>query len=272
MSTNFTNNINRGFSWFFLFLAPIPLYFLSSCGSDDPAVDCTMVNISINANATTSGCPDATGTITITASGGGGDFEYSIDGQNFQSGNVFTNVGGGNYTATVRDADGCSADTEVIVESTSDITFTAVTTTAAGCGGNEGSLSIIASGGDGNFQYSIDEGGFQESNQFDNLSNGSHIITVRDGNNCEIIGEGNVASGISFSAQVSNIISTYCAVSGCHVAGEQQPNFSVFANLQANAAEVKSRTQSRNMPRGSTLTDEQIAAIACWVDDGALDN
>ena len=272
MNTNFTKCLSNVDIWFCMPLAFIPLFFISSCSSDDTSVDCSMVNISVSASAINSGCPDPTGSITITASGGGANLEYSIDGQSFQSSNTFENLNGGDYTVTVRDADGCSANAEVMLESVSDITFTAVTGTAAGCGGNDGTLSIIASGGDGNFQFSIDDGSFQDSNQFDNLANGLHTVTIRDGSDCEVTGEGYVASGISYSAQVSTIVSTYCAVSGCHVAGAQQPNLSVFANVQSAASEIRSRTQSGSMPRGSTLTDEQIAAIACWVDDGALNN
>ncbi len=56
-------------------------------------------------------------TITITTQGivsgtdfGIGDFEYSIDGVNFQSENVFENVAPGTYTVTVRDTNGCLPD------------------------------------------------------------------------------------------------------------------------------------------------------------------
>jgi len=35
---------------------------------------------------------------------------------------------------------------------------------------------------------------------------------------------------------------------------------------------MKARTQSRNMPKEGTLTQAEIDAIGCWVDDGALNN
>lgn len=247
------------------------ILLLSACGDDEPAVDCSMVNVSVAASTTISQCPDATGTIAVNASGGSGNFEYSIDGQNFQAGSQFQNVGGGEFTVTVRDGDGCQATTSIVVEEESDITFT-TTTTGAGCGGNTGTLTINPQGGNGSFQYKVDDGQFQGENTIGDLSNGIHMVTVKDGNNCESAGEGYVKSGISFAQEVSGIITTYCAVSGCHVAGEPRPDFTIFSNVQSNALEIKSRTQSRNMPRGSSLTNEQIATIACWVDDGALDN
>jgi uncharacterized membrane protein len=52
------------------------------------------------------------------------------------------------------------------------------------------------------------------------------------------------------------------------------PNLSTFANIKAAAAGVKNRTSARTMPPRSRtpLTQEQIDAIGCWVDDGAQEN
>ncbi|MFH4963900.1 T9SS type B sorting domain-containing protein [Gaetbulibacter sp. M235] len=52
--------------------------------------------------------------IKINASGDG-DFEYSIDGINYQSSNFFNNVLGGIYTVSVRDALGCGEDFEEVI-------------------------------------------------------------------------------------------------------------------------------------------------------------
>ena len=49
--------------------------------------------------------------IEILASGDG-DFEYSLDGVNFQESNYFTDVIGGSYTVMVRDKKGCGEDSE----------------------------------------------------------------------------------------------------------------------------------------------------------------
>lgn len=48
-------------------------------------------------------------------SSGDGDFEYSIDGSNFQNDNIFYNLTGGIYTAEVRDKNGCGSDTMEVV-------------------------------------------------------------------------------------------------------------------------------------------------------------
>lgn len=46
---------------------------------------------------------------------GDGDFEYSIDGENFQNSNLFENVLGGVYSISVRDKLGCGADSQTVV-------------------------------------------------------------------------------------------------------------------------------------------------------------
>lgn len=69
---------------------------------------CNGVNITVSAvttNATPCASPN-NGTVTVTASGSTG-LTYSINGINFQSSNVFSTVAAGNYTVTVKDANGC---------------------------------------------------------------------------------------------------------------------------------------------------------------------
>jgi gliding motility-associated-like protein len=51
--------------------------------------------------------------IEIVASGDG-NFEYSIDGINYQDNNYFPNIHGGCYTVLVRDKDGCGEDPETV--------------------------------------------------------------------------------------------------------------------------------------------------------------
>lgn len=83
----------------------------------------------------------------------------------------------------------------------------------------------------------------------------------------------------SFQEDVRPIIETKCAISGCHNGDlGQDLNWSVFENFHARAASglVKFRVTHRIMPPSSSpagpLTQDQINAIACWTDQGALNN
>ncbi len=81
----------------------------------------------------------------------------------------------------------------------------------------------------------------------------------------------------TFSADVFPIISNACALSGCHVQGTGLGDYTTFARVKASAGSIKSRVVAKTMPPSNTsgqkvLTDAQIRAISCWVDNGAKDN
>ena len=83
------------------------------------------------------------------------------------------------------------------------------------------------------------------------------------------------SAGVSFAQTIQPIISTNCAISGCHVTGQQNPPLTTYGQISANADRVKARTSNGTMPpasSGKILTIEEIEAIACWVDAGAPDN
>ena len=59
----------------------------------------------------------STGTVTISGNGGTLPYQYGLDGGPFQSSGDFTGLGVGSYTATVRDANGCTNTVSVIITS-----------------------------------------------------------------------------------------------------------------------------------------------------------
>tara|TARA_Y100000385_G_C13106716_1_gene648374 strand:- start:1942 stop:7179 length:5238 start_codon:yes stop_codon:yes gene_type:complete len=67
-------------------------------------------------NTTPSTCSNESGgSVTITTENGDAPYEYSIDGENFQTSNVIEGLGEGNYTITSRDANGCTTTCEVTI-------------------------------------------------------------------------------------------------------------------------------------------------------------
>ncbi|MEL7002729.1 MAG: 2-polyprenyl-6-methoxyphenol hydroxylase [Bacteroidota bacterium] len=81
---------------------------------------------------------------------------------------------------------------------------------------------------------------------------------------------------ISFQDEISAIINTNCAIPGCHNGDiGASRDWTVFANVQNSAQAIRSRTFGRTMPppnSGITLSDAQIDAISCWVEQGANNN
>lgn len=129
-------------------------------------------------------CISNDGTITASVTGGTGALQYSKDGTNFQSNNIFTGLTAGTYTITVKDTKGCStAQSNIKVPSLSNITLSEAHTGAT-CGGNDGSITAAASAGISPYQYSIDGINYQPSNQFSSLASGIYSLTVKDAAGC----------------------------------------------------------------------------------------
>ncbi len=127
-------------------------------------------------------CSNNDGTITITATGSM-TLEYSIDGGlTWQNSNNFTGLSCGNYSILVRNNNGtCSVNGNNINLSAPTLSITQVFTTDASCNQNNGGLSVHASGGTNNYEYSITGTTWQTSDTFPNLSAGTYTIYVRDG-------------------------------------------------------------------------------------------
>ncbi len=129
-------------------------------------------------------CSGTNGTVTVTASGGTAPYQYSINNGAFQSSNQLP-AGIGNHSIRVMDANGCTAATSVTVGEGSSITAT-IATTDVSCNNNGllGSIAVTASGGTAPYQYSLNNGAYQNSNIFNNLNGGRYTIMVKDANGC----------------------------------------------------------------------------------------
>lgn len=135
---------------------------------------------SVTASSTPAGCAVANGTATANPSGGtpGYNYSWSPSGGN---GQVANNLSPGTYVVTVTDANGCTAQTSVVVGSTSAPSVTA-SSTPAGCNVANGSATANPTGGTPGYTYLWSNG---DPNQTaNNLSAGTYVVTVTDANGC----------------------------------------------------------------------------------------
>ena len=234
-------------------------------------VDCNVNPVVVNSVATEdTECGLLQGSIEVQASGGLGAYRYQLNDGELQEGSVFSKLAAGTYVITAVDQNDCAGTVEVIVKNKEGLNAT-FETTLSGCSQSNGTVTVTAAGGMVPFLYKINNGNFQNSNTFENLSQGSYIVTVSDATGCEISQPLSVLSGISYAQTIAPIIQKNCAISGCHN-GTQFPDFRVFQNIRENADRIKTQTASRRMPLQGALTQAEINDIACWVDDGAPDN
>ncbi|MEJ8816805.1 hypothetical protein [Lacibacter sp. H407] len=81
-------------------------------------------------------------------------------------------------------------------------------------------------------------------------------------------------AAIQFSANVSPIFQSTCAVSGCHNSGSVNgPGpLTSYAEINAAKAQIRAAVLSGSMPKTGTLTTTQKNSIICWIDAGAANN
>ena len=133
-----------------------------------------------NPTALTATAAVSDNSITVSASGGTGSLMYSLDGMNFQNSNIFENLDNGVYTITVQDENGCIETTTAIVAVNSLLVSADLVNDISCNDANDGNIQVNVAGGNPPFEYSIDGINFQDSNTFDNLSDGSYTVTVQD--------------------------------------------------------------------------------------------
>jgi gliding motility-associated-like protein len=122
-------------------------------------------------------CKQNDGALTITGSYGTPPYTYSIDGINYQAGNVFSNLASGIYTVTLKDAINRIVSKEVAVNDNCPLTAVA---TNATCSNNNGGIVVSASNGIPPYQYSIDGIHFQAGNSFSGLAAGPYTVWSMD--------------------------------------------------------------------------------------------
>ena len=193
----------------------------------------TITNIETSPVTVCIGQPD--GSITIYASGGTSPLSYSINGGQFQSSNIFTNLSAGNYNVVVQDAAGCQANQpNVLLSNSSGPSIDQIQITNLSCyGDNNGSITIIASGAT---EYSIDNGlNWSTNNTFTGLSAGNYAILVRDAGMCQAAGFAQITSPADLTATF-NVIDEFCGNIGSatiNVTGGTQP-YTYLWNTGAN--------------------------------------
>jgi len=99
------------------------------------------------------------------------------------------------------------------------------------------------------------------------------LVTVSCENNAEmepISSEFVCTPNESYTNNIAPILNQNCKP--CHFNGSQFPDLTNYNSVSQNAHLIKIVTQNKTMPKGGSLTQDEIDAIACWVDNGALDN
>lgn len=146
---------------------------------------------------------------------------------------------------------------------------------SSACDATEGLLQVTGSSPISAVTYHLNDGTSNTDGVFTNLAPNAYTVTIRDEMGCELLIPVTVESQISFQEEVEAVIMGGCAISGCHVTGEQTPDYSRRENIFTSGGRIKTVVSSRQMPPeecACPLSDEEIDRIICWVNGGSRDN
>jgi hypothetical protein len=259
-------------------LQGVILVMLAGCAnSNDPvAVNCALTDLQLQVSSFThpTDCTTPNGMIIVEATGGKPPYQYRLNTGIFGLSASFSGLGAGAFIITVKDQQGCEKEVTVNLSVNTGLT---ASVSAQNPNSNclapyNGSVSVAASGGSGNYQFSINGSPFSATSDFSGLKDGIHNITVKDlSDNCTFSLSVNIPrapTGITYTGQVKTLLEAKCSGVSCHPANG---DLFTYAGAFARRQQIKTRTQNGSMPPpgSGSLTADEKALIACWVDDGA---
>lgn len=137
------------------------------------------------ATVTQPDCNLPAGVLTVNSPTGAG-LQYSVDGINYQSGNVFEGLAQGDYTVTVMNSYGCSntsAGSYTVNAPFDQAPAPQLSASQPDCFTGTGIISVNSPLGSG-YSYSIDGTVFQTSTLFTNLSPATYTVLAKNPDGC----------------------------------------------------------------------------------------
>ncbi|MFK7924334.1 MAG: gliding motility-associated C-terminal domain-containing protein, partial [Bacteroidia bacterium] len=126
------------------------------------------------------------GQINLAGSGGQGPYSLSLDGQNFVNGLNLTNLGPGIDTVRLVDQNGCEVRIPFSIVEPPALLANPLSQRNIDCFGNAtGALSVVATGGSGDWLYALDGSNFSSDSFFTQLTAGTYNVIVQDDSLCQ---------------------------------------------------------------------------------------
>ncbi len=135
----------------------------------------------LNTNSTTVSCFNQNNG-SISTSIGGGMPPYDFEWSNGAVSASQNNLSAGTYSVTITDSNGCSISDAIEITQPDAIQISSSLTSISCNGASDGSITITPFGGAGD--YTFDWANGNTTNQLTNLSAGSYLVAVIDGDGC----------------------------------------------------------------------------------------
>ncbi len=205
-SSTFSNLLAGGYT----------LYTLdaNNCASQTPFTisEPPLLEISIGQQTNLACFGDNDGEVVLNGQGGTGNYQYNIDGGNYQTSSTFNNLSTGSYDFNIKDGNDCVASLNVTITSPPEIVAQFSVINDVDCfGENTGSVTIQLSGGAGNFSTTMNGNTVTGSTAvFQNLAAGTYPILVEDGNNCTTIESVTIDENTEVQLSITNSQNVIC--------------------------------------------------------------
>ncbi len=285
------NNFGNGKNFSFLPAGMHHLYVRDATGLvlDYALPMYSLCDVTLNATLTNASCNRSDGSITVDASGGG-NYQYSLDGINYQPGPLFPDLPAGIYNVTVKSSGGQTVRI-LGLNIRSDCPAVTATSALETCGRGDGSITATGSRGTPPYSYSVDGTNFQSGNVITGLKTGAYTLTIKDANGFIATIPVTVGSGcITIQLQPLNptcnssngrITAAATAGVGPYLYSVDGTNFgtgNVFSNLPAGDYTItvkdargvrNTATVTLNNPSSAVITPE-VTAATCGDDDGII--
>ena len=84
----------------------------------------------------------------------------------------------------------------------------------------------------------------------------------------------NTVANKAFAADVSPIIQSTCAITGCHEAGSLNGpgGLTNYSQISTASSSIQSAVSTGRMPKSGSLSTSQKNSILCWIQSGAPNN
>jgi hypothetical protein len=220
-------------------------------------------------------CGAADGGFIVEATGGRPPYIFSLNGGQEQESPVFSSLESGFYSVTVRDKNKCTALRDEIVIEVLNFDANFFFTQDTVCLTPTGTMTVTVNETNGPYEFRMDTLPITTKNRFENLKRGDHLFQIRDNDDCIIVKRVTVPRGftaVSWQNEILPIMTESCAKTGCHDGISRPNDWRIYEQVKQNAATIRKKTQDKSMPFDSPLPQNEIDLIACWIDDGALEN
>lgn len=219
-------------------------------GSQTFAFCITVTGFGLNITSSPANCGASNGSAAVIVTGGNGPYNYSWspNGGNNANQNGLT---AGNYTVTVSDASGCVSTASVAVaQGPSQANLNFSITDVQCFGGNNGSATVNANGGQQPYTYLWSNGG--TSTTIGNLTAGTYSVTVTTNNGCISTGSVIITQPASaLSSVVSTTINVSCFGASSGLATVNASGGTAPYNYSWNSTPAQTTASASGLPAGT---------------------